>query len=270
MHRKLGLENDAELVRLILESKVVQQNEGLRLVDKLVSHDRILDSSATVLACNGRCPRAIGTRPQLIRGLPSDPLPIVTAASAAALIAGSLVLLGWMHDVQFLKFVFHGLASMKVNTAVAFELVGMSMGLLTFGPRYEWQRWLAKAAAIGAILIGGFTLVEYFCDCDFGIDEWFIRDQLTNQQCFPGRPSPATALSFCLLGLALVLLPSKRVWRSQERRVSCSRCFRCRLGTPWLSVWHRVALQNQFLCIDGGSYRGHVRDCEYWNALCAS
>ena len=51
-------------------------------------------------------------------------------ASAAAVVVGSLVLLGWWLGIPTLTSVFPGLATMKPNTALCFVLVGLSLFLI--------------------------------------------------------------------------------------------------------------------------------------------
>ncbi len=181
-------------------------------MDECICQDRLLDGSAAVLAANDQRASAIPAMPHSVRALPDDTCPIVRAAAASALIVGLLVLFGWAFDVPLLKVVFRGLVSMKVNAAIAFTFVGVSMALLALRDRYVWQLALARIVAIGVFLIGCLTLVEYVFHCDLGIDQWFIRDELTLQHPFPGRPSPATALNFCMLAFALLLLSSRRAW----------------------------------------------------------
>lgn len=117
---------------------------------------------------------------------------------------GCLVLLGWALDIPLLKSVFPGLVTMKANTALGFVLSGVSLGL----PR---MRRVAVACAGLVLLLGALTLGEYLSGGNFGIDQMLFPDDAGATQTFaPGRMSPATALNFVLLGLALLTL---QTWR---------------------------------------------------------
>ena len=133
------------------------------------------------------------------------------AGSATAIVVGLLVLVGWALDIDFLKHVFPGLASMKGNTALAFILSGTALWLLQadrVGPR---TRPIARACASIAALIGALTLIEYRFGWDFGIDQLLFTDLSgTSDDSYPGRMSPASALNFFLIGCALLLLGTNR------------------------------------------------------------
>src|SRR6476646_8364418 len=141
-----------------------------------VSQDHLLVSPSPLLASCEQCGSAICELPTS-RVISHNTHPVFKTASVVSLVVGSLVLVGWVCDIELFKAVVPGLASMKVNAAIAFECLGLSMLLLSFRQRHHCQLLLAQTAAIGAILLGGATLVEYRFECDLGIDEWFIRDE---------------------------------------------------------------------------------------------
>lgn len=112
---------------------------------------------------------------------------------------GAAVLLGWIFDLGVLKSVLPGLATMKVSTASAFIAAGSALWLLTAElPHY---RLIAHGLLVIVIALGAATLVEYLFAIDAGIDRF-------------GRMAPATALSFCLIGIALFVLPRPSSSRS--------------------------------------------------------
>jgi len=115
------------------------------------------------------------------------------------------VLVGWIYDIELLKSVIYGLVSMKINTAIAFLLLGSAMLLRTSPQRTAWKDWLAIVTALGALAIGAVTICEYVFDWDAGIDQMFIFDD-SDRQFFPGRPAIGTSVNFCLLGIAIMLL----------------------------------------------------------------
>ncbi len=125
-------------------------------------------------------------------------------AGVGVLLAGVLVMIGWLLDIEALKSIVPGLATMKFNTALGFALAGSALLLLHRGQR--------RGAQIGAgvvALIGLLTLAEYVFGTNIGLDEWLVQDTRSTAQ-YPGRMSPATALGLCLLGSSLALLARRR------------------------------------------------------------
>lgn len=125
---------------------------------------------------------------------------------------GALVLIGWFSQIDALKGAYPGTITMKVNTAVCFILAGLSLWLAIRGnPRHQLP---ARVMAMGVTVLGGLNLAEYLLRLDLGIDQFLIRD-LPNalQTSHPGRMAPVTALSFILIGVALLIFkPNHPRW----------------------------------------------------------
>ena len=119
---------------------------------------------------------------------------------------GCTVLLGWTLDAQDLKTILPGFSSMKPNTAVGFLLLGLA---LAFSGR-SGARW----PSAGVTLLGLATLVEYARARDLGIDQILFAEDPWSEATFPGRMGLNTALSFTLVGVALLLSP-RAAWTSQ-------------------------------------------------------
>ena len=119
-----------------------------------------------------------------------------------------LVLLGWLFDIPWLKSLQTNLATMKVNTAVCFGLLGLALSLSS----QESSRWRRVAAVCvglaGAISV--LTLAEYAFGWNLGIDELLFRDLDTAVTNYPGRMSPATALCFALTSCSFSLHLARR------------------------------------------------------------
>ncbi|MCA9955711.1 MAG: hypothetical protein KC434_13370, partial [Anaerolineales bacterium] len=80
-----------------------------------------------------------------------------------------LVLMGWLFDIAWLKSLQTGLATMKVNTAVCFGLLGLALALSgKEKPRWRQVAWICTglAAAISVL-----SLAEYAFGWNLGIDE---------------------------------------------------------------------------------------------------
>jgi signal transduction histidine kinase len=127
-------------------------------------------------------------------------------ASGIVLSVGLLVMLGWLFDIAAFKSIFPTLATMKVNTALAFGLMGISLLLESSQDEKRWIKLFSKGCAAAALLIGLLTLGEYAFRQDFGIDQLLIKVTQTPENAYPGRMSPVTALNISLLGFALLIL----------------------------------------------------------------
>jgi len=129
------------------------------------------------------------------------------AASLATSLLGALVLLGWMFDLVALKSVLPGLVTMKVNTALAFLLAGLSLWVRREKPVAQRTGRLAQTCALAVALVGLLTLSQYLLGWDLGIDQLLFQEPVEAAgTSSPGRMAPLTALNFILLGFALALL----------------------------------------------------------------
>ncbi len=134
-----------------------------------------------------------------------------TALSALVLCVGILVLLGWALDLEPLKRILPTLVAMNPVTAVAFILLGLAVPF-SQAPREE--RGLRRtatlcAAAVG--LIGILRLGDAFLGWSVGLDQLLFAGKLTADLTgVTNRMAPNTALSFLLLGCALLAFNSQR------------------------------------------------------------
>ncbi len=138
------------------------------------------------------------------------------AASGTAVVGlGALVLTGWATDNEVLKSVLPGLVTMKANTALSLAFCGISLWLLLpvasrSTSRYT-SRYIARLLATIVILVSIGTLVEEFFGVNLHIDEVLFRDfKGPIGTSAPGRMSPVSSTVFVSLGLALLLLDSKK------------------------------------------------------------
>lgn len=121
-----------------------------------------------------------------------------------------LVLIGWAWDVVIFKRVLPGLVTMKPNTAVAFMLSGHALWLLSTNPSQDsWRRRWAIVLSLVVSVIGLLTLSQYLFGWDLGIDRLLFSAAIQVDSQPPGRMSPASAFSFCLIGGALIGLDAR-------------------------------------------------------------
>ncbi len=125
---------------------------------------------------------------------------ICLGAGVLAGFLGLLVLFGWHTGNRTLTQILPTFVPMQYNTALGFVACGVSLVLLTIGRR-------PGAAFVGclALLIGGLTLLEYLANVNLGIDELFMKHEVTVKTSQPGRMAPNTAVCFTLIGLSAAL-----------------------------------------------------------------
>ncbi len=132
----------------------------------------------------------------------------VSAACAAAVLAGGVVLIGWAFDIPALKSILPVWVSMKPNAAASFILIGVALQL----PEMSAARFkhadaahrlhLARGLRWLTGLIGLLTLGEYFFAWNPGFDQWLFPEPVgTVATSNPGRMAPETALCFLLLAV---------------------------------------------------------------------
>lgn len=120
---------------------------------------------------------------------------------------GAVVLLAWAVHPTHLERLRAWLVIVKPNTAIGFALIG---GALLLRRRPHASAWLSLALSTAAGVLGAASMVEYAFGCNLGIDEFLFKEfQLLALP--PGRMSPATAVLFVMLSIALSL------WRVRLR-----------------------------------------------------
>lgn len=124
-------------------------------------------------------------------------------------LAGFLVLVGWVFDIRHLMSVLPELVVMKANTALGFVLGGLCLWLS--GPGHDpsvpkRNPRLATALALLLGVLGVLTLAEYGFNLNLGIDQALFQDVYVGPGMPPGRMAVMTAVNFTLLAAALLLI----------------------------------------------------------------
>jgi signal transduction histidine kinase/ActR/RegA family two-component response regulator len=135
----------------------------------------------------------------------------VRGGTAFVICVAVAVLLGWLLDIAPLKRVFPGLATMKANTAFGLLSAGIALRILHTAESGSRRQLAARVLSVFVAILGAFTLAQDLFTVDFGIDQILLSDDpapaATSK---PGRMSPATALNFFLIGLALLVLKARQ------------------------------------------------------------
>jgi PAS domain-containing protein len=132
---------------------------------------------------------------------------IVARLSAAIVLAlAALGLVGWLLNREALVNIAPGLATMKINTAVAMLISAILLWLETSAPAIS-HSIVARAFAVLVGVIGALTLVEYAFDIDLHIDQLLWTDTLTPSDQTPGRMAAISAGNFILVSASLLAAP---------------------------------------------------------------
>ncbi|MCY1077362.1 sensor histidine kinase [Archangium lansingense] len=142
---------------------------------------------------------------------------LVPAVSVLSVMVASIDLLGWALGSSLLVRLIPlpGMGIMMPNNAIGFIMSGTALWLLQEETADRRRRRPGQALALMTLLLGALHLSEHLFEVDFGIDLLFFSETVKRLAPeFPGRPSSMSALSFCLIGLALLLLHvrTRRGW----------------------------------------------------------
>jgi signal transduction histidine kinase len=130
---------------------------------------------------------------------------VLLILAAYALVGGITSFIGWYADVPRLADWLGTGISMQPNAAIA--VISAAIALLLF--RFGYRR-LGGALGVLVAAIGATVLIEYASGIDFGIDALFLFNRTWGAigVISPGRMGPPGALSWTLLGLAMLFASS--------------------------------------------------------------
>jgi PAS domain S-box-containing protein len=139
-------------------------------------------------------------------------LPAIAGAMAVAV--GIMVLLGWLLGLDILKSIVPGLLTMKVNTALAFVLLGLG-SFLSARASTARDRRIAVLPVAAAMVLAALVGSQYLIGRDLGIDQWLFYEapgQLGTVH--PNRMSPMTVICFLLVGTGIILATIHRATKA--------------------------------------------------------
>ncbi|MDB5140823.1 MAG: domain S-box protein [Mucilaginibacter sp.] len=127
------------------------------------------------------------------------------------IIAGLIVITGWIVNVPILQSIIPGFRAMKFNAALCFVFFGCTL-LLTQYPIPKYGKLLFLMLCIPGILISLITLFEDLLHFDTGLDQFFVIDKTMPTHLFPvhGRMAFNAAINFILLGFGFLSLTIKK------------------------------------------------------------
>lgn len=149
---------------------------------------------------------------------------VAKAASAIAILVSSLVLVGWLLDIEIFKICLFGTqATMTPNTALCFILCGISLwfsvtkktGESRYHQSQKTNRKLSRILTICVTIIATLTISQYLFGWNWGIDTLLMVNVPINSGTVnPGRMGLNTAITFILVSIALELLIHPKSHRS--------------------------------------------------------
>ena len=135
--------------------------------------------------------------------------------SLAVIIAGILVISGWIFDISVLKSVSPAWVTMKLTTAIAFFLSGIVLYFIVRSMEGEFEKAhvALSISSLTIILLMGTLFFSALLKIPTGVDDLFIKEPAgAVKTVTPGRPSVPTMLNFMLMasaGIFTMLNPDK-------------------------------------------------------------
>jgi PAS domain S-box-containing protein len=140
-------------------------------------------------------------------GTRAQSLDVSQSIGLVGIVAGLVALCGWSvlpaYVIRHLWFV----SQVHPNAALGFILVGFALRLARYEGITPWAHTACKLFRISVGLLGLLSLANIWFHLNLGIDKFVVRDPTA---IMPGSMQAAVALSFYLLGSALVLLSAGR------------------------------------------------------------
>ncbi len=138
-----------------------------------------------------------------------------------AIVVGYHVFLGWLFDIQVLKSPGPTFSSMQLNEAVCSILAGLALLRLEKFPHASIDtrgRLMVRICGAMITLLAGLSLCEHLFRVNVGVDSWVsaLPAHEPAGANGPGRMALMSTLSFCMIGLSLILVDRPRAVRSVE------------------------------------------------------
>jgi hypothetical protein len=133
---------------------------------------------------------------------------IAKGLSLVVIIAGFMVIIGWLFDIGILKSIMPGWVSMKFDTAIAFVLSGITLYFIVRAMEGEFDKAqvVLSITSFIIILLIGTMFFSAVLNIHTGVEEVFVKETTgAVKTVTPGRPSLPTMLNFILIAAAGIL-----------------------------------------------------------------
>ena len=125
--------------------------------------------------------------------------------SLIVIIVAIMVIIGWIFDISVLKSISPAWVTMKLTTAIAFLLSGISLYFIVRAMEGEFDKAqiALSITSLIIILLIGTLLFSAFLKIHTGVDGLFIKEPAgAVKTVTPGQPSVPTMLNFILMAVA--------------------------------------------------------------------
>jgi len=147
-------------------------------------------------------------------------------AASVTIALGTLVLIGWLLDIAFLKSVYANFVTMKANAALCFLLLGVSLWIFHLEDGASIRKRLVTLSAAVPVVIAGVTLLESAMGMQSGIDNMLFSDiPGALHTSFPSRMAPTDAINFLLLGVAMLFAGMPKTERLHPTEILAASAF---------------------------------------------
>lgn len=144
---------------------------------------------------------------------------IAKGLSLAVIIAGIMVIVGWVFDISILKSISPAWISMKFDTAIGFVLSGITLYFIVRAIEgdFDLAQVVLSIISLLIILLMGILFFSNLLGIRMGLEDLLIKETPGGiKTVTPGQPSLPTTINFILIGVAGILtilnlekLPSK-------------------------------------------------------------
>ncbi|TGM89979.1 sensor histidine kinase [Leptospira licerasiae] len=120
---------------------------------------------------------------------------------------GSLVLIGWLLDIEILKRPRENMVAMNPMSAVSFVFIGFALYLILNRPDSKTSRNCIRLIALLVFFVGLSKLYSIVSGFDLGMDKVLFSDKIAKDiiKGVPNRMAPNTAFDFVILSSAVFL-----------------------------------------------------------------
>ena len=123
-------------------------------------------------------------------------------------LAGVLVMIGWICDINILKSISPAWISMKFDTAITFVLSGITLYFIVRAQdgAFDQAQVALSITSLIIILLMGILFFSTLLEIHTGAENLFIKEtRVAAKTVIPGRPSVPTMVNFILIALAGIL-----------------------------------------------------------------
>lgn len=137
-------------------------------------------------------------------------------AGAVAILVGYHVLLGWAFDIESLTRPWPGFAAMPLSAAISAVLAGTGLYLLQTDRPISRKNQFRSACAISVLFLAFLSLCENAFSWGPGLDHWITIIPEAGHLPEEPRMAVMSAITFIMIGAALLIADWKRCWRAAE------------------------------------------------------